>query len=262
MKNSLLLLASTLVVAFGQSHENLNAVAWVQRAAEYRGLTAQAYQAARPALDQALKDKTSTAALEQQAFDKKKLKKLPPAIILDLDETVLDNTPYQVGLIAAGPPHDRFTDPAWQAWVDRAKAKTLPGAKEFLDYANAKKVAIFYVTNRVCDPTKTTDATVTVLTNERLPLAPGRLVCKGDTSNKSPRRAAIAEKYRIALLFGDDLNDFVPAESGGLDARDAAANANRDKWGKQWFLLPNPMYGSWERAVGYGVQQKRDALRP
>lgn len=262
MKNTAWLWILLGTMAFGQQHEGLNAVAWVQRAAEYRALTAQTYQAARFALDQALRDKTSTAAIEQAGVDRKKLKRLPPAIILDLDETVLDNTPYQVGLILAGPPWDRFTDPAWQAWVDRAKSKALPGVREFLSYANAKKVAVFYVTNRVCEASNPKDPTVTVLRNEQLPFAPERLLCKKETSNKTPRRTAIAATHRITLLFGDDLNDFVHTDSAELAARDAAADAHRDKWGRQWFVLPNPMYGSWERTVGYGVQQKRDALRP
>lgn len=257
--NKFALLAMCGAIGFAQTHENLNALVWVQRAAEYRSLTRQTFQAARIALDRALKDKKSTAAVEQEQVDKKQLKKLPPAIILDLDETVLDNSTYQVGLLQQ---NAVFSDASWQAWVARVEAKTLAGAKEFLDYADSKKVAIFYVTNRVCDAADLNDPTVAVLRRRQLPMAPGGLLCKKETSNKSPRRTSIAATHRVAMLFGDDLNDFVNAEAGGLDGRDALADTYRERWGRQWFLLPNPMYGSWERAVGYPVQQKRDALRP
>ena len=240
-----------------QTHENLNALVWVRRAAEYRGLTFQAYQAASPALDRARKNKKSTAAVEQEPLPKGKLKKLPPAIILDLDETVLENSVYQVELLRR---NETFSGVSWQAWVARAEATALPGAKAFLDYADSKKVAIFYITNRVCDAGNTADPTVAVLRKERLPFRPERLLCRKDTSDKAPRRAAVAATHRIAMLFGDDLNDFVTAAAPGLDARDKAAAAYADRWGKQWFLLPNPMYGSWEAAAGYEVQQKRDAV--
>jgi acid phosphatase len=258
--NNFALLAMCGALSYAQTHENLNALVWVQRSAEYRALTTQTYQAARTALDRALKDKKSTAATEQEQVDKKALKKMPPAIILDLDETVLDNSTYQVELLRQ---NAAFSDASWQAWVARVEAKPLAGAKEFLDYADSKKVAIFYVTNRVCDAADLNDPTVTVLRRRQMPLVSERLLCKKETSNKSPRRAAVAAEHRVLLLLGDDLNDFVTADAAaGGAGRDTLAEAHRERWGRQWFLLPNPMYGSWERAIGFEVQKKRDALRP
>ena len=249
-----LLLAVSPVLA--QPHENLNAVSWVQTSAEYRALTLQTYRAAEASLQRALEDKNWTAAVEQR----RPASELPPAIILDLDETVLDNSALQARVAANG---GIYNDEVWQKWVAEKKAGLVPGAREFVLSAHARAVNIFYVTNRVCDPNKADDPTVLVLRRHYLPFAPERLLCKTDTTDKSPRRRLVAAGNRILLLIGDDFNDFltVPQEQFNIESRQAAAQAFSRYWGERWFMLPNPTYGSWERAVGYKVEEKRNALR-
>ncbi len=235
------------------TYENLNAVAWMQTSAEYRALAIQTYRSAEASLVRALADPTWTAAIEQtQPADK-----LQPAVILDLDETVVDNSAYQAKLTAT---HGAFNDETWTAWVRESRAGLVPGAAEFLAFAHARGVAIFYVTNRVCDPSKTDDPTVALVRKLNLPLAFGRLRCRAETGNKSPRRASIASGYRVVLLIGDDYNDFLAAGTSAAE-RTAAMLPYERYFGERWFLLPNPSYGSWERVTGSTVKEKLEKLR-
>lgn len=253
-----LLFASALCPAqpAPQTYESLNALVWSQRAAESRALALQTYRMARTALQDALKSTHQTAATEQEPPFAQK----PPAIILDLDETVLDNSSFRVKLTTEGLP---YSETLWQQWVDGAAALALPGAAEFLNHVHSQGVTPFYVTNRVCRADSPADPTVIVLKKLSFPFAPARLLCRaspGDSSNKSPRRSQVATTHRILLLLGDDLNDFVSAPTN--DARQPLVDAHADRWGTRWFLLPNPMYGSWERAIGESVADKLKALRP
>lgn len=254
------LLVSLLVCAGllgAQTHENLNAVAWMQTAAEYRAAALQTYRAAEASLLRAIHDKNWTAALEQ----KRPVADLPMAVILDLDETVFDNSAYQAKLTST---NGLFTDETWQKWVGEKRAGLVPGARAFLQLAHANGVAPFYVTNRVCDPKKADDPTVAVLRAHHLPFREERLLCKTDNnSDKSPRRTLVAAENRILLLIGDDFNDFVslPRELGTVAERFNAVDAFARYWGERWFMLPNPTYGSWERSVGTAVDSKRKALR-
>lgn len=236
-----------------QTHENLNAVVWMQTAAEYQAATRQAYRAAEASLDRALREPNWTAALEQiEGFEK-----LPPAVILDLDETVLDNSAFQARLTASGA---KFSEDAWRKWVAEVKAGTVPGAREFLSIAHARGVRIYYVTNRTCDPSKADDPTVRMLRAHALPLVASRLLCRTDTSDKSARRKEVTYGARIVMLIGDDLNDFVSVPAN-LQARADIVSGYSRYWGERWFLIPNPTYGSWEANVGYTVEEKRKALR-
>lgn len=238
------------------AHENLNAVNWVQTAAEYRASALQTYRGAERALLRALSNTTWTAALEQS----RPAPGLPPAVILDLDETVLDNSAYQARMTAAA---TQFSDSTWRQWVAEKRAGLVPGARDFLLLAHSHGVAPVYITNRVCEPNKPDDPTVAVLRVHHLPFSPERLLCKTGTSDKADRRYRAAAGYRILLLIGDDLNDFIsiPQESNIVEARMLAADTYGRFWGERWFLLPNPAYGSWERAVGSGIGAKRKALR-
>lgn len=242
--------------AFAQSHENLNAVAWMQTAAEYRASAIQTYRAAEASMMRAMQDKNWTAALEQR----RPAPDLPLAVILDLDETVLDNSAHQAMLTATA---GAFNDAGWQKWVAEKRAGLIPGARDFLLAAHANGIAPFYVTNRVCDPNKADDPTVAVLRSHHLPFRPERLLCKTDTSDKSARRTLVAAGNRILLLIGDDFNDFVSLtrDQANVAGRLTAVDAFDRYWGERWFVLPNPTYGSWERAVGAEVDAKRKALR-
>lgn len=239
-----------------QPHENLNAVVWMQTAAEYRAAAIQTYRSAEASLTRALKDRNWTAALEQSGS----YANLPPAIILDLDETVFDNSVFQARLTAA---NKNYSEEAWSGWVSEVRAGIVPGARAFLNMAHANGVALFYVTNRTCDASRADDPTVRMINVLHIPLSSGRLLCKGDPSDKSPRRTQIANRFRVLLLIGDDLNDFVtlPKEQSTVEGRADAVSAYERYWGDRWFLLPNPSYGSWERAVGTDVKGKFETLR-
>jgi 5'-nucleotidase (lipoprotein e(P4) family) len=143
------------------AHENLNAVLWVQTALEYEAATRQAYWLAQQQLDRALADPTWTAAPEQTGD----AASLPPAVIVDIDETVLDNSYYQARMIRD---NTAYSEDTWGPWVKEARATAIPGAREFAEYATEKGVTIFYVTNRMAD---LEEATRKNLAAEGFPLA-------------------------------------------------------------------------------------------
>ena len=244
------------------THENLNAVVWMQTALEYEASALQAYRTAQTQLDAALKDPSWTAAIEQTGD----FGKLPPAVVLDIDETVLDNSYFQARQV-----RDRFdfNEERWAAWVRETRATAIPGAREFTQYAAKNGIAVFYVTNRMAPLEEATrknlaaqgfplnDKVDTVLTRGERP--------EWQASGKGPRRAQVARDYRILLLIGDDLGDFVVNAAGTTEERHARTAPNGEWWGRRWIMLPNPTYGSWERAVigtsGDAVGAKYRALR-
>ncbi len=261
-----LLVAGCATRAPAPSLGTLSAVLWMQRAAEYRAAAEGTYAAAARSLRAALADSSWTAATEQSSD----YGALPPAVIVDADETVLDNSPYQARLIQA---EAAYSPESWTTWVAEASAGAVPGALAFAAEAAGAGVTIFYVTNRDVALEAATRANL-----ERLgfPLEAGLeagedlVLTRGEhpgwTSDKTSRRAAVAARYRVVLLLGDDLNDFVTADGVGARARAELLERYRENWGVKWFVLPNPVYGSWERTVlgeGAGTdptRRKIDAL--
>jgi acid phosphatase len=235
-------------------HPTLYSTLWIQTAAEYRAIAWQAYDAAGETLVRALADSTWTAAVEQEG---ESFAALPPAVIVDVDETVLDNAAFQARVILA---NGTFDPEAWVAWVEEAQAPPVPGALEFLRLADSLDVTPFYVTNRDA-PLET--ATRRNLEAAGLPVDPrvDTVLSRGEreewTSDKSSRREWVAERYRVVLLVGDDFNDFVPARLPGPE-RDRLVERYRDRWGEEWIVLPNPTYGSWEGAL-YGEGEELTA---
>lgn len=231
--------------AVAAEHPTLYATLWIQTAAEYRALAWQAYAAARASLARALADSTWTAAVEQEGAD---YAGLPPAIVVDIDETVLDNSPFQARVIRSG---GGFDPEAWAAWVEEGRAAPVPGAPEFLALADSIGVTVFYITNRDVSGEA---ATRRNLEAAGLPVDPDvdTVLLRGEreewSSDKASRRAAVAERYRVVLVVGDDFNDFVPARLPRAD-RDRLVERYRDRWGERWIVLPNPTYGSWEGAL-------------
>ena len=229
---------------------DLLAVAWQQTSAEYAATARTVYQAALPALDRALADPTWTAATEQLGAEAATLATLPCAIVVDVDETVLDNSPYQVRNLRDGAGFDKAT---WGAWVAEAEAEPVPGAAAFLSAAREKGVAVYYLSNRDASQAEATRAN---LAAQGFPDAEDLDTFlfrpDGGPSAKSPRRTQVAATHRVVLMFGDNLFDFVESERPDLAARDALVAQYGDWWGTRWFALPNPMYGSWDEALqGY-----------
>lgn len=229
-----------------QPHENLNAVLWVQTAVEYEASTVQAYRLAQLQLDAALADPTWTAAIEQKGD----VSKLPPAVILDIDETVLDNSPFEARMVRD---HTQYSTETWDRWVLEMRATAVPGAREFTEYAAKKGVRVFYVTNRTSN---LEEATRKNLAAERFPIAADvdTVLARGErpewsASAKGPRRAYVASTHRILMLVGDDLGDFIEDASGTPEDRRRKTGPYSNWWGRRWIILPNPTYGSWERAI-------------
>lgn len=252
LKKSLLLLSvSFFALACGTSrqtvtnHSTTRATLWVQNAAEYRALTTQIYGNAVSCLEPALEDSSWTAALEQQ----QNFKGRPPAVILDVDETVLDNSAFQARMIKQ---NNDFDLGQWNLWVSEAKADLVPGAIEFVKAAHKLDVSVFYVTNREA---AVEEGTRNNLLNLGFPLPVNEdvILSNGErqnwTSDKINRRAHLAESYRILMLLGDDLNDFLPAKNTDREKRATLVEQHREKWGRKWHILPNPVYGSWEQAL-------------
>ena len=242
----------------------LNATLWVQTSAEYRAAALQTFAAAQRGLDAALDNPFTKGALEETVNNPTQ----PPALIVDLDETMLDNTAFEARAIRA---HKTYDSKLWKEWTAEGAALAVPGAAEFLATAKAKGVTPFYITNRDLDEEPGTRRNLEQL---GFPFDPkvDTLLMKGEngltTSDKSPRRAHVAASYRILVIIGDDLNDFAPAHDKTLAERTAIVDSVRSWWGETWFVVPNPMYGSWERAaVTSGgspceqMQKKVDALR-
>jgi 5'-nucleotidase (lipoprotein e(P4) family) len=225
-----------------RTDEQLNGVLWVQTSAEYQMSTVQAFRTAALRVKEALQDNTITASLEQTAD----YQSLPTAVIVDVDETVLDNSPFQAQLIETG---KEYSPALWSEWVKKAQAEAIPGAKEFVDFLKGQGVELFYVTNRkLKEPT---------LENIRAVLDPeaaaDHVLCKyekrGWGSDKTPRRAQIAKTHRILLLVGDDTNDFAALGKTDAAERTHLAQQFQENWGTRWIVVSNPLYGNWERTL-------------
>ncbi len=210
------------------TEQSLNAILW-QQSAEAKALYYQTFNLARWQLEQTLK-----------TYNKNKL----PAIVMDIDETVLDNSPYAASMIV-----DKQSYPqGWLEWVNEAKAKPLPGALEFLNYANSQNVTIFYITNRKTDKK---EATIKNLQKYGFPqLKASHLLFKTTDESKEHRRQRISATYEIIMLIGDKLTDLSAVfDQTSLLKRDKEVKKMRDAFGQKFILLPNPMYGDWLEAV-------------
>lgn len=242
-----------------KAEDNINATLWMQTAAEYRALSVQAWHQAGPALDRMLEAKHLSAAPEQlDGFAA-----LPPAVIVDVDETVLDNSPYQARLIIT---QGEYDDSSWKKWCDEAAARAIPGARKFLNAAAAKGVTVFYVTNR---KQPLLEVTRKNLIAQGFPMKEGvetllmRDEAAGWTSSKGTRRAYIAKNYRVVMMAGDNLGDFIDTYQSTSENRFRVIRPYRNWWGERWIMLANPTYGSWEDAVlnferGLPVDVKRE----
>ena len=237
-------IAATAPMADLQTHEQLQAALWVRTAVEYQVACVQAYELAGMRLPAALADASWTAATEQTDG----YQDLPPAVVLDVDETVLDNSKFQVRLIAQ---KREFSSSRWNDWVNEEKATAVPGVKQFIQLAQKHKVAIIFLTNR---DAAVEAATVRNLSAELgMPVTAEAVHCKGEqpdwTSGKTARRRHVAQTHRILLLIGDDFNDFVLLDQLSPEYRTQQGKQYQPNWGKKWIQLPNPVYGHWERAI-------------
>lgn len=252
------------------AHDNLNAVAWVQTSVEYRAITTQTFRAAADHLDVALKEKNWDALVPDERGNA--ATGLKPAVVMDVDETVLDNSPYQARLIRDGKEYDEIS---WDQWVAEKKAKPLPGVVDFARAAAEKGVTVLYISNRAVH---LKEATLANLREAGLPVADDSVFlglgtvlegCEQNGSEKNCRRRLAGQKYRVLMQFGDQIGDFVQVEANTREGRQALFDEYDDWFGERWWMLPNPTYGSWEPALFNNAwdqpaaarsQAKRDAL--
>ncbi|MCD6102169.1 MAG: 5'-nucleotidase, lipoprotein e(P4) family [Candidatus Cloacimonetes bacterium] len=211
-----------------ENEASLMAVLWCQASAEYRALAYQAYNIARLRLDEEL----------QINRNQKR------AVIVDIDETVLDNSRYNAKEIT-----DKQVYPDdFYKWIDMAKAEAIPGAKEFLDYAVSKNCDVFYISNRRI---RCLDGTLRNLKKLGFPQADkNHVLLKGDVSSKEGRRQEVAKTHYIVLLIGDNLIDFSEVfDIKSVEGRLASVEKYKDNFGKKFIVLPNPMHGAWFKAL-------------
>jgi acid phosphatase len=228
----------------------LYAILWMQNSAEYQAVARQAYAAAAYQIDKALAD-TSATALDETTGNSA-LKK--PAVILDVDETVLRNTPYGAWTIRNQKSWDQQD---WWEWCRLGVAEAVPGVVDYIQTAMTKGVHIIYLTNR---SDKVAAATRNNLASEGLIPDPEkvtfyfkedeeRLGGKYHETNKIFRRKQVEKEYRVIQMFGDSLGDFTGNGHLSLMDRRALVNHNQSRWGRSWFMLPNPEYGSWKESL-------------
>jgi 5'-nucleotidase (lipoprotein e(P4) family) len=199
-----------------------------QRAAEYRALCLQGYNAARTRMD----NYTAQSAK-------------PKAIITDIDETILDNSPYAVHQAWKG---IEYMSADWYDWTDRSAADTMPGAASLLKYAASKNIVIFYITNR---EERERAATLKNLQRFNLPNADEvHLLTRQNGSSKEARRQQVMQNYEVELLMGDNLADLSALfDHKTEEERKANVDAVSSQFGTKFIIFPNPNYGDWESSL-------------
>ncbi|MDD4150240.1 MAG: 5'-nucleotidase, lipoprotein e(P4) family [Bacteroidales bacterium] len=208
----------------------LNATLWVQQSAEYQACCFQAFNHAKLALD---------ARISFASADK------PLAVVFDIDETLLDNSYFEANLVET---NTSYTKDNWKEWSDKKCATAIPGAIDFLNYVETKGVEIVYISNR---RENELEASILNMESVGFPSVPREnYLFRTDESSKNNRRAMVNEKYTIILLVGDNLCDFDGIfEDRSLKMGKDAVEANKDKFGQEFIILPNPMYGKWEQSL-------------
>ena len=183
----------------------------------------------------------------------------PLAVVFDLDETVIDNSPYQAQLIRQG---TTYAPDSWDEWVSLSEAAAIPGAVEFIHSLKRLNITPLFITNRACSPrgdqNPCPQKSDTAENLKKIGIADfddSQLMLKNEqpdwTSEKQSRRDKVADRYDIIMFFGDDLGDFLPDVKKNITPaeREVITDKYRDKWGVSWFMLPNPMYGSWQSVL-------------
>lgn len=223
---------STTTVPYSniESNGKLYAAVFQQSAAEYQALCLQAFNIATLQLDIALQNKEY---------------KKPLAIVTDIDETFLDNSPYAVQMAREGKVFDERT---WNNWTAKGNAIPLAGSITFFKYAASKGVAIYYITNRSENDRK---GTIANLKKYDFPLSDeSHLIVRDTESSKETRRQKVSETHDIILLLGDNLSDFSSAfDKKTMKERVNNVYENADLFGKKFIVFPNTGYGDWESAI-------------
>lgn len=225
----------------------VQAQVWTQNSAEYRALCFQAFNTAKINIDSFLSS--------EKKYDR------PLAIITDVDETVLDNSPYDGRLILEDVSYDRES---WVEWGNLEIAEPIPGSLEFLTYAYEKGIKVFYVSNRYSEQL---ESTVNNLKKLGFPnVSESTVLLRSDSRSKSDRRNSISDGHEVIMLIGDNLSDFNDEfEVKISEERINYTNQMRDNFGTKLIVLPNPNYGDWESNGLFGGESfdniEKDSIR-
>jgi len=207
----------------------LYATLYQQKSAEAAALCHQAFNLAELRLNQ---------VLDNNPYDK------PLAIVVDVDETILDNSPFEAKSILENTDYPKY----WDEWCNLASAKAMPGAAEFLTYAASKGVETFYITNRKVE---FQEVTMKNLTEKGFPFVDdAHMFLRKSVSGKESRRLEVLKSHEIVMLMGDNLNDFTDVFEGkSREDRHLLISSLRAEFGKKFIVLPNAMYGEWINAL-------------
>ena len=205
------------------------ATVWYQKSAEMRALSYQAFNFAKLLFD---------ADLRKGSSEKKR------AVVVDIDATVLDSSPYDAGLVDRNYGYSK----GWGEWIAAAKAEAMPGAVAFLNYVSSKGGSVFYLSNR---KVKEKESTMKNLIDVGFPqVKDDHMLLREKTLDKEPGRMLVHRNHQIVLMIGDNLNDFDNIFMGkSVDDRLKAVDLLQGKFGINFIVIPNPTYGDWEAAV-------------
>lgn len=207
---------------------SIQSVLWQQHSAEYKALCYQAFNLAQMQLDILLQEKKNAGK--------------PLAIVTDIDETVLDNSPYSAKQIETD---QNYSKENWVNWGILERAKAVPGALSFFKHAHSKGIEIFYISNRYNIQQKETMKNLEAI---GFPSVNAKhVLLKTTTSEKEARRQTVLKDYEIVMLLGDNLSDFDELfDNKSTSKRNQLVKDLKTKFGKEFIVLPNPMYGDWE----------------
>lgn len=200
-------------------------VHWVRSSAEYRALALQVFR------DAGDRIRELAPGLEAGSW----------AVILDADETVLDNSEFERRIAETG---QTFEESLWDAWVLEEAAGAVPGAAGFIGLVQELGGRVALVTNRddrLCPATRRN--------LEALGIRPMAVLCETETGEKEPRFRMVEDgtaaegvgPLEVVMWLGDNIGDFPGLEQALRDAPEAAFA----EFGRRYFVVPNPMYGSW-----------------
>lgn len=240
-------------------NDMLLAALWTQRSIEFKGNALTVFALARIRLDEALVDKNWTASPAEQKAD---YQALPPAVILDIDETLLDNSRYQVWMLKN---NQSFSVKTWNQFCAAQVSTAIPGALDFTKYADSKGVKVFYITNRGAETEKDTRENMAKL---GFPMGGSvdTFLMQGEKPEwggaKGTRRTVITKDYRVLLNIGDNFGDFDDRYRTSEAERAKAFEADMAYWGRQWLMIANPTYGSFDTApYGHDFKKPREEQR-
>jgi acid phosphatase len=233
-------------------NDGLDATLWMQSSVEYRLVAGQTWRSALTQLDRAIKT-PAWDALTNEDRDAPAAG-LPPAVIVDVDDTVLDVSAYAARLVKGDRSHD---EALWQQWAKEETARPVPGALEFARAAAARGVTLIYITNRAPELAPATLENLRKLgfplkdDSQLLTRASALEGCQQVGSEKTCLRRQVGRHYRVLLQIGDQLGDLLTIANNTPEGREEAVRPYLAWVGERWFVLPNPTYGSWESAL-YG----------